>query len=390
MTTDNADDPNISCQFIKQKDLARLAVRELQEMSFLRVPDWIFNRLSFGASPYGINCATAIDIIHSLLIGILEYLHNTFVDQLTGKQYDELSKTVAFIATFCSKGMPGFPRTDDFKKGLNVKGIMTAKMKLARCFLVFLALKTSSFHSYVKDTPGKLPSAVQCKMKQKRKDTVANDTDWSDGISRHDDSTTTNDLLDSDDEGTVDDMDYAGDIEDGDSDIDSSSIDSSSSYESAEDSTYDPNQDYDSRDPIVFTDSVYDDWSNIFEHTLTFYRWLTLDKMPSSVFRYGSLSIAKYCLNKYMRQYRDVAYRFEGMGLKLTKFHQLRHWYFYISMYCVPMNFDSSFCESHHIYLTKRTGRRTQKRQDDLARQTAQRLYVQLLDLFPFFLLENK
>jgi hypothetical protein len=62
--------------------------------------------------------------------------------------------------------------------------------------------------------------------------------------------------LDSDDEGTVDDMDYVGDIEDEDSDIDSSSIDSSSSYESAEDSTYDPNQYYDSRDPIVFTDSV--------------------------------------------------------------------------------------------------------------------------------------
>jgi hypothetical protein len=51
-------------------------------------------------------------------------------------------------------------------------------------------------------------------------------------------------------------MDYVGDIEDEDSDIDSSSIDSSSSYESAEDSTYDPNQYYDSRDPIVFTDSV--------------------------------------------------------------------------------------------------------------------------------------
>ena len=76
-----------------------------------------------------------------------------------------------------------------------------------------------------------------------------------------------------------------------------------------------------------------------------------------------------------MEHYKDIAYRFEGLGLKLTKFHQLRHWYFYISMYGVPCNFDSSFCESHHIYLTKRTGRRTQKWQDDLAMQTAMRVY---------------
>jgi hypothetical protein len=76
-----------------------------------------------------------------------------------------------------------------------------------------------------------------------------------------------------------------------------------------------------------------------------------------------------------MKKYREVAYRYEGMGLKITKFHQIRHWYFYITMYGVPTNFDSSFCESHHIYLTKRTGRRTQKRQDELAQQISQRLY---------------
>jgi len=44
-------------------------------------------------------------------------------------------------------------------------------------------------------------------------------------------------------------------------------------------------------------------------------------------------------------------------------------------MYGVPLNFDSLLCESHHIYLTKRNGRRTQKRQDELAHQTDLRLY---------------
>jgi hypothetical protein len=76
-----------------------------------------------------------------------------------------------------------------------------------------------------------------------------------------------------------------------------------------------------------------------------------------------------------MQLYRLTAHRFDGMGLKLTKFHQIRHWFFYITMYGVPTNFDSSFCESHHIHHTKKNGRRTQKRQDQLALQTARRVY---------------
>lgn len=72
-----------------------------------------------------------------------------------------------------------------------------------------------------------------------------------------------------------------------------------------------------------------------------------------------------------MLQYIKIAKRHTGMGLKITKFHQLRHWFFYISMYGVPRNYDSSFCESHHSYHTKRTGRRTQKRQESMLYQTA-------------------
>lgn len=123
------------------------------------------------------------------------------------------------------------------------------------------------------------------------------------------------------------------------------------------------------------TDDVYSDWTDLYESTLLFYRWLTMNDMPCIAFRHGSLSIARRALDQFMKEYRRIAYRYEGMGLKITKFHQIRHWYFYIAMYGVPTNFDSSFCESHHINLTKRTGRRTQKRQDELARQTSQRVY---------------
>ena len=150
---------------------------------------------------------------------------------------------------------------------------------------------------------------------------------------------------------------------------------SSNAYNSGDDSSYNPFNDFECRDPIVFTEDVYNDWTDLFENTLLLYGWLISDKMPCNIFKHGCLSIAKYCAESYMKKYREIAYRYEGMGLKLTKIHQLRHCYFYISMYGVPTNFDSSFCESHHTYHTKRTGRRTQKRQDELAQQTAERVY---------------
>jgi hypothetical protein len=161
MTTENADNPFVPCNFLKQNDLQQMTEEQLRAKSFLRVMTNPFNRFSFGASPYGINCATAIDIIHGILLGLMEYLYNTFTDQLTGKQWDKLSETVSFLATFCSRAIPGFPKIHHFKKGLNAKGIMTATKKLARCFLVLLSLKTNSFCNYLTDCAGKLPSVVQ-------------------------------------------------------------------------------------------------------------------------------------------------------------------------------------------------------------------------------------
>lgn len=139
-----------------------------------------------------------------------------------------------------------------------------------------------------------------------------------------------------------------------------------------DDESYDS---FDNYETIIFTDGVYDNWVDLFEGTLSFYEWLTSHSLSHVMFKHGKLSKAKYCTQQFMMMYAKVAKRWDGMGLKLTKFHQLRHWYFYITMYGVPLNFDSSFCESHHLHLTKKTGRRTQKHQDTLAFQTATRVY---------------
>ena len=357
MLTVNADNPFTPCNFWKQSDLDNMTEDQLRNISFLRVTNYPFNKLAFGASPYGINCATAIDIIHAILLGLMEYLNNTFIDQLTGKQLERLSETVSFLATFCSRAIPGFPKHRHFKNGLKIKGLMTATKKLARCFLVFLALKTTSFRNFLMNSPRKIPSVIQKEMRKHKNQCANVDNLNSLGFSsiNSDDSKSSNS---SEEEIHSDDGNMVNSIGD-------------SSYRSSDDSTYDPYEETESREPIIFTEQVIDDWIEVFENILIFYGWLTSDRLPCEIFKHGTLSIAKYCTQTFMKQYRDVAYRYEQMGLKLTKFHQLQHWYFYISMYGMPSNFDSLFCESHHIHHTKRTGKRTQKRQDEFANQTA-------------------
>jgi hypothetical protein len=54
-------------------------------------------------------------------------VHSTFKDHLTENQYKKLSDIVAFIATCCSKQIPGFPEISHWKKGLDRKGILMAQ-----------------------------------------------------------------------------------------------------------------------------------------------------------------------------------------------------------------------------------------------------------------------
>ena len=128
---------------------------------------------------------------------------------------------------------------------------------------------------------------------------------------------------------------------------------SGGSYHSSDDSTYDPHKDMESREPIIFTEQVIEDWIEVFENILIFYGWLTSDKLPCAIFKHGTLSIAEYCTQSFMKQFQDVAYRYEGMGLKLTKFHQLHHWYFYISMYGEKSNLGEKRRQTNGLHSKK-------------------------------------
>jgi hypothetical protein len=376
MTTEMADDPKAHCSFLKQKDLMLKTTEELRSMSFHPLPiNYVFQKLQFGESPYGVHGATAIDVLHGILLGILSYLYSTFKDHLTANQYKKLSDVVAFIATYCSKRIPGFPEISHWKKGLDRKGILTAQMILSRCFLVYLALNTATFKDYMRNTMGKLPAAI---LKKKKKSTEKVDSDLENEDIIIDENSVIEDINEDNTVGHEETNDLRHDnVTEGIASVTSNVIDpfNSGLSDSSGDSSYNPYEDVESMDAITFTDDVYNSWMNLFENSLLLHGFMTQDKLPCIAFKFGSRSMVRYCLDTYMTQYHDVAYRFDGMGLKLTKFHQLRHWYFYITMYGVPKTFDSAFCESNHITLTKKTGRRTQKRQDSLASQTAVRVY---------------
>lgn len=54
-------------------------------------------------------------------------------------------------------------------------------------------------------------------------------------------------------------------------------------YNSEDDSTYDPNKDIESKDPIVFTEEIIVGWTELLDNMLSLYGWLTSDSMPCNL-----------------------------------------------------------------------------------------------------------
>jgi len=110
------------------------------------------------------------------------------------------------------------------------------------------------------------------------------------------------------------------------------------------------------------------------------YEWLTRkDGHAKSAFIGGSNSPVAKRLVAFMETYKRHAPRFEGMCLKLYKFHILKKWHFYICLYGSPLNIDSSMCEHGHFENLKQVGRNTQQRAATICEQTALQYYEKCL-----------
>jgi hypothetical protein len=79
-------------------------------------------------------------------------------------------------------------------------------------------------------------------------------------------------------------------------------------------------------------------------------------------------------ITNLMKVYKDTIQRTDGNGLKIPKFHQLKHLPRYILKFGTPNNFSTSRCESHHISLSKKPAETAQKRDACFEHQVGNRI----------------
>jgi len=79
-------------------------------------------------------------------------------------------------------------------------------------------------------------------------------------------------------------------------------------------------------------------------------------------------------ITHFMSFYKKTIDRVVGNGLKIPKFHQLKHLPRYILKFGVPNNFSTARCESHHIVLSKRPAKTAQKRDESFEKQVGDRI----------------
>ena len=121
----------------------------------------------------------------------------------------------------------------------------------------------------------------------------------------------------------------------------------------------------------IISRNEYNKWVNIFEETLLLTSWIYLDRHPKIFFKGGRNSIAAKRLARFATLYKQSAPRYQGMGLKIVKFHQLLHLWWIVKLFGSLLNVDGARGESNAIVLTKQPGLCTQMRHLLLNLQTA-------------------
>lgn len=135
----------------------------------------------------------------------------------------------------------------------------------------------------------------------------------------------------------------------------------------------------------IITQDEYNKWILVFEDLLILHSWIYLDQHPKVFFNGGSKSEVNKRIRKFMKSFKQNANRIDGKGLKLMKYHQLLHLWFYIRMFGSLHNVNTARNESHHKK-KKKLASRTQRRMSLLDYQTAEsefyfNLYLEAMKL---------
>jgi len=422
MLTENSDNPHHLCKFnrfheidkLDEQGLELLSMRRVKHNAF-RVPEWLF-----GASPYGVCVACPPEPLHVFLLGTVIRVYQYLTDQFTKLQADTFKRELTIVCNqdMGQRGKQLFPSMAKFSSGNYGMGNLTGNQKYARVFAMYLTLLKTDVKCFFIGKKGKVPSRVK-KPPKKKKPTKKKAAKTKRGSTRNpivaevdlenideNDDNNDNSVVDQEDESqlftTEQDENVLSDSDDErlhQNDPSDDNCDNNNVRRRAEGMTPDvdinpaptrPDVDvpnapisaaiHPKAPALFFTIEVYNDLVFILEECLTFYQWLVSAKHQKSAFKGGRDSpVAKRC-RQFMDDYKRIAPRLEGMGLKLVKYHHLNHWYFYIQMYGSPLNSDGGPLESSHKENAKDVGKRTQQRTETLTFQTGTRTYEKTLE----------
>lgn len=145
--TENCDDPHHRCTFHKQKNLQQMTIDELKQICFRRpYPYNAFCNLDFGANIYGINGACAADPCHMFNKGVVERLPKIFMSRLPPKLVSVLDRHVgALITNYGNQSDRNYPQLKIFATGVSSSAKLRSDQHIARVFVIYLVLLTTSF-----------------------------------------------------------------------------------------------------------------------------------------------------------------------------------------------------------------------------------------------------
>ena len=133
----------LMCNFHSIDTIVGCSKTELDKYSFLPIHN-CFTDLSFGGCPRNIYGATPAEILHSILLGLCEYIAESMELIFTDSSMYLISKTVVGIYENSRRQSErDLPDMGPFKKGLFSVKSLKAKERFARLFCLFLALSNS-------------------------------------------------------------------------------------------------------------------------------------------------------------------------------------------------------------------------------------------------------
>ena len=309
----DADDPYVSCNFLVQSELDKLDENDLKnKFSFRKIDHHAFRDVNFGANPYGINAAAPPEPLHVFLLGLMKRLNEALYLRFNSNSLLLLDKISGYVATSLSRNQSD--RTLPPVAAF-CNGLTEAKRLTGKEIVgKCLIIYLSLRSTEMRDF------VVGSKARPPKK----KNSDKAKEKARENDER---------------------------------------------------NEPIDEEFIKVIDEKEYHAWVSLYEDTLCFEKWLRLEHHPSGSLRGGRHSLVARRCSQYLSDFKEVARRDTGMGLKIPKFHHMTHWWWVILLCGCLLNVDGGRNESIAKTQTKQNVKATQRRHVSLNIQTSLKYY---------------